>query len=231
MIKKVSVIGLASILLLSFIDSATAADRYIAVAATGSVKVKPDSVRINATTWSTADSNKTALNQTSAASAELRTVLAANGIAKIYIKSTTISVFPEYNYTQDKGSVLAGYKASQSFEIIVRNASSAGKVVDSAIGQVGDRLNIDGVTPFIFDQTKATATARVDAVKRAKAKATSYAKLLGVALGKIVYLDEASGSTPSPIMTATAKSDAGTTVVDLGTQEVVVSITTKWAIN
>ena len=54
---------------------------------------------------------------------------------------------------------------------------------------------------------------------------------MGVALGKIVYLDEASGSTPSPIMTATAKSDAGTTVVDLGTQEVVVSITTKWAIN
>ena len=231
MAKKASVIGLASLLLFSSLSIATAADRYIAVSATGSVKVKPDAVRINATTSAIADANKVALSNVAAASSEFRSVLAANGIAKSYIKSTTISVFPEYNYTQDKGSVLVGYKASQSFEVIVRNAANAGKIVDAVIGQVGDRLSIDGVTPFIFDPTKASASARTDAVKRAKAKANSYAKLLNVTLGKIVYLDEGSGSTPSPIMTATAKSDAGSTIVDLGTQEVVVSITTKWAIN
>ena len=103
--------------------------------------------------------------------------------------------------------------------------------VDGAVNAVGDNLTIDGVTPFIFDSTKASAAARIDAVKRAKAKASAYARLLGVNLGKIIYLDESSGGSPVPIMMGAAKSDSGATVVDLGQQEVVVNIVTRWTIN
>ena len=152
-------------------------------------------------------------------------------ITKTYIKSNAISVLPEYNYTQDKGSVLIGYKATQSFEVVVRKANIAGSVVDGAVNAVGDNLTIDGVTPFIFDSTKASAAARIDAVKRAKVKASAYARLLGVTLGKIIYLDESSGGSPVPIMMGAAKSDSGATVVDLGQQEVVVNIVTRWTIN
>ena len=67
-----------------------------------------------------------------------------------------------------------------------------GKVVDAVVSSAGDALYINGVTPFVYDNTKATEAARTSAVKNAKAKATSYAKLLGVKIGKIIYLQESS---------------------------------------
>ena len=231
MFKKFGVLGLTTLLLFTGAATAKGVERYVAVSATGSVKVSPDSVRINATTYSSASSSKLALSQTASASEKLRASLLANGITKTYIKSNAISVLPEYNYTQDKGSVLIGYKATQSFEVVVRKANIAGSVVDGAVNAVGDNLTIDGVTPFIFDSTKASAAARIDAVKRAKVKASAYARLLGVTLGKIIYLDESSGGSPVPIMMGAAKSDSGATVVDLGQQEVVVNIITRWSLN
>ena len=231
MFKKFGVLGLTTLLLFTGAATAKGVERYVAVSATGSVKVSPDSVRINATTYSSASSSKLALSQTASSSEKLRASLLASGITKTYIKSNAISVLPEYNYTQDKGSVLIGYKATQSFEVVVRKANNAGSVVDGAVNAVGDNLTIDGVTPFIFDSTKASAAARIDAVKRAKAKASAYARLLGVTLGKIIYLDESSGGSPVPIMMGAAKSDSGATVVDLGQQEVVVNIVTRWTIN
>ena len=228
--KKLSLAGLILAVVLINQQPASAVDRYISVTANGTVKVKPDSVRINATAWATASSSKLALNQTSTASEKLRNTLNSTGITKEYIKSNSISVMPEYNYTPDKGSVLLDYKATQSFEIIVRNAGAAGNLVDAIVSQLSESITIDGVTPFIYDPTKATASARIDAVKRAKSKASSYAKLLGVHLGKIIYLDESNGSSPIPLTMATAKSDSGATVVDLGTQDVIVSVTTRWAI-
>jgi len=113
----------------------------------------------------------------------------------------------------------------------VRNPSSAGAIVDALVANVSDSLNIDGVTPYIYDATAASTSARTQAVKNARTKARSYAKLLGVTLGKITYLDESSGATPTPVGVATAKSDAGTTVIDLGTQDVSINVVTRWAIN
>jgi uncharacterized protein len=211
-------------------SSAHAADRYISVSASGTVKVKPDAVRLNATVSVVAGASKDALSAASASAAKVRAALVANGIVSQYIKSTSLTVFPEYNYTQDKGSVLTGYRASQSFEIIIRNAANAGAVVDAAVGATDNSLSIDGVTPFVYDTTVASQAARVAAVASAKAKASSYAKLLGVSLGKIVYLEESSSPNPYPVMMAMAKSDAGATQIDLGQQDLTISINTRWAL-
>ena len=231
MYKKLFITSIAFTFAFSNFSNAQAAERYITVFATGSIKVKPDTVRINATTSNIAENNKIALSNTSTLSSKVRSVLSSNSVAKNYIKSNAITVFPEYNYTADKGSVLVGYKASQVFEIIVRNAASAGKLVDALIGEVGEGLTIDGVTPYVFDQSVASANARVAAVKQARLKATSYAKLLGVQLGKIINLEESSGTSQPPLTMSAAKSDSSGTVVDLGTQDISVNISTKWAIN
>lgn len=212
------------------IQSALAVDRYITVTASGTVKVKPDTVRINASVWATSATSAEALSQAKAAAVKVRTVLSENQITAPYIKSSSLTVFPEYNYTQDKGSVLQGYKANQSFEIIVRVAANAGAVVDALVGAAGNNLSIEGVTPYLYDQSGKQESARSAAVIAAKAKANSYAKLLTAKLGKIIYLEEAGATSPYPIMMAQAKSDAGSTLVDLGTQDVTVSVTTRWSI-
>ncbi len=92
-------------------------------------------------------------------------------------------------------------------------------------------MQVNGVTPFILDTTKATLSARSDAVKKAKAKASSYASLLGVKLGKVIYLTENTSPSNYVPMLAMAKSaDSGATEVDLGQQDVTVGISVQWAL-
>ena len=212
-------------------EAATTATRYVTVNSDGSVKVTPDAVRLNANVSVVAGSNKEALAKTSTSAAAVRAALTAAGIAKADIATQSISVYPEYNYTQDKGSVLIGYRGSQGFVVTIKNAENAGAVVDAVVAAGGDNLQIQGVTPFVLDSSKATESARANAVKNAKAKAASYAKLLDTKLGRVNYLVENSNPVNYPPVMAMAKAaDSEATVVDLGQQDVTVSITIQWAL-
>ena len=213
--------------LVSAPSNAAPQSRTITVSATGSVKVTPDAVRVNATVTKVTTSNALALSEVGTIAAAVRKALLANGISTKDIKIQSLTVYPEYNYTQEKGSVLIGYRGSQSFEIVVRNAQNAGTVVDAIIATGSDNLQLNGVTPFVIDSTKALASAQSVAVKNAKGKAASYAKLLGVKLGKVNYLIENSSPTYSGPLMAMDKA-SGSTVVDLGQHDVTVSITVSW---
>ena len=229
-ITLLALAALTSIVGTQFAQAATPT-RYISVSSTGTVKVTPDAVRLNASVSAIAKVSKEALTNANIAADKFRTSILANGIDKKNLASTTLTVYPEYNYTQETGNVLIGYRASQSFEVIIRNAAKAGEIVDAVVASAGDALYINGVTPFVYDNSKATEAARISAVKSAKAKATSYAKLLGVKIGKIINLQESSAPSSYPISMVQAKSDAGATQIDLGQQDVTVSVSTKWAIS
>ena len=235
-IRKIAVIAIALTLVggaaLSMpANAATTATRYVTVNSEGAIKVTPDAVRLNANVSVVAGSNKDVLAKTSTSAAAVRAALTKSGIAKGDIATASITVYPEYNYTQDKGSVLVGYRGSQSFVVTIKNAENAGAVVDAVVAAGGDDLQIQGVTPFVLDSSNATESARANAVKNAKAKATSYAKLLGTKLGRVNYLVENSSPVNYPPMMAMAKSaDSSATVVDLGQQDVTVSITIQWAL-
>jgi uncharacterized protein YggE len=212
-------------------NAATPATRYLTLNSEGSIKVTPDAVRLNANVSVVAGSNKEAQTKTSAAAAAVRAALTSSGILKADIATQSITVYPEYNYTPDKGSVLVGYRGSQSFVVTIKNAENAGTVVDAVVSAGGDSLQIQGVTPIVLDNSKATELARANAVKNAKAKATSYAKLLGVKLGRVNYLIENSSPVSYPPTLAMGKaSDSEATVVDLGQQDVTVSITIQWSL-
>lgn len=228
-ISLVTAISIATLALMAT-SSEAAASRYITVKAQGTVQVTPDAVRISATASNIAASSKDALAATSKSSASIRAALKSAKIDSKDIATQSISVFPEYKYTNDGGSTLVGYRATQSFSITVRMATSAGAVVDSIIEAAGDSAQINSVSPFVLDSTKSTEAARSVAVKNAKVRALSYAKLLGVKLGKINYLvEESAPSSPTPIY-ASAKAEADTTIVDLGQQDVTVSITAQWTL-
>ena len=230
-IPVVAAVALVAAAAFAFPASAATPERYITINAEGVVKVTPDAVRLNANVTLIAATSAEALSKTSASAAKVRAALVAKKIATKDIKTTSISVYPEYNYTQDKGSVQIGYRASQSFEVIIRNATSAGAVVDDVVTAAGDSIQIQGATPFVLDSTKATASARTAAVANAKAKASSYASLLGVKLGKVTYLVENSSPVSYPTILGMAKAaDSGATEIDLGNQDVTVSITIRWSL-
>jgi uncharacterized protein YggE len=211
--------------------SAATTTRYITVSAEGTVKVAPDAVRLTATVSVVSATNKEALAATSTSAAAVRKALIAAGIATKDIATQNITAYPEYRY-DNGGSTLVGYRGSQVFSVVIRAAANAGAVVDAVVAAGGDAAQINSVSPFVLDASKAAESARAAAVKNAKAKAASYAKLLGVKLGKVNYLTEnGSPSISAPIFVASAKAEAdAATVVDLGQQDVTVSITIQWAL-
>lgn len=212
--------------------NAATSTRYITVSAEGTVKVAPDAVRLTATVTVVASTNKEAVASTSKNAAAVRKALLAAGISTKDIATQNITAYPEYRYDTNGGSTLTGYRGSQVFSVVIRAASTAGAVVDAVVAAGADAVQINSVAPFLLDTAKATESARAVAVKNAKAKATSYAKLMGVKLGKVNYLVEnGSPSISVPIFAATAKVEAdAATVVDLGQQDVTVSITVQWAL-
>ena len=205
--------------------------RYISISATGTTLVVPDAVRINATVSVLAKTSKEALAASSTTASAVRRALTAAKIASKDIATQSVSINPEYSYPQDGSApVLAGYRAAQSFSIIVRAATTAGAVVDAIVDAGGNALLINGVSPFVLNDDKATDIARGYAVARAKAKASSYAKLLGVKLGKVIYLEETSAPTSYPMYSISGKAEDSATEIDLGQQKVIVSVLVRWSI-
>ena len=105
---------------------ANAADtRYITISANGSTTVVPDAVRIQATVSVVGKSSKEALAAASTTATAIRKALTANKIATKDVATQSVSVYPEYTYPSSETPVLTGYRASQSFDITVRAASTA----------------------------------------------------------------------------------------------------------
>ena len=230
--KRISVIALLALLAGGVIapSADAAATRYITVSAQGAVKVVPDAVRINATATAVAASSKEALAATAKTSTAVRAALKSAKIDTKDIATQSVTVYPEYKYTADGGSTLTGYRGSQSFTIVVRAADTAGSLVDALVTAGGDNLQINGATPFVLDSTKSLEAARAAAVKSAKAKASSYAKLMGVKLGKVNYLVENSAPTNYTPVMGVAKAESDATVIDLGQQDVTIAVTVQWAL-
>ncbi|MCX6452023.1 MAG: SIMPL domain-containing protein [Actinobacteria bacterium] len=218
---------LLSALPASAVDTTT---RGITVQGTGTVKMVPDAIRISVTTNILQPSSNEALSQSSGVAAAIRKVLTANAIATKDITTARINVNPEYIYSQDKAPAISGYRATQNFSIVVRKTANAGTILDQIVESAGDNAIVDGATPFLLDSKKAMASARTLAVKAAKAKATTYAKLLGVKLTTVQYLNEnTSFYNPMPIAYATkASADSAPTQIDVGQQDVSISVEVRW---
>jgi len=211
----------------------TTTDRYLTVTGVGTISVVPDAVRFNATVSVLGSTNAAALSSASKSSAAVRAALKAKGIAVKDIRSANISVYPEYNWTQEAGTKITGYRASQSFDVLIRKAADAGSIIEAVVTAGGDNVQLGGVIPTTINPSIATEDARAAAVANAKSKATSYAKLLGTSIGKVLFLEEQSSpvySSPFPSAKAGA-ADAAAIEIDLGEQDVTVTITVRWALN
>ena len=234
LVKRVGIIAIGASLIGGLIlapaSVAASPTRYMTISADGTIKVIPNGVRINAAVTFVGSTSKQAVSTVATSAADVRTAFLSNGVAYKDIATQSVTVYPEYQYTPDKGSVLIGYRATQVFVVIVRKVGLAGAVVDAIVSAGGDNLQLNGVTPFVLDSTKATVAARTAAVKNAKIKASSYASLLGIKLGKVNYLIENSSPVSYPPIMSVAKDAAGATQVDLGLQDVTVSITIQWAL-
>ena len=223
-----------SVLAIAIHQNPSNVDRFVSVVGTGTSTVTPDTVRLDATVSSTASSSAAALASTSKSAQTFRQTLLSAGVLEKYITTQSISVSPNYTYPPNGTPKITGYQASQSFSVIIRKASNAGAIVSAAQNAVGNNLQINDTNAYIFDESAAEATARAQAITLAKSKAESYATLAGAKLGKIEQINESvQESGPQPLVMSAARVAAVAApapTVDLGQQQVTVTVTTQWAL-
>lgn len=205
----------------------------LTVQATGVAIVVPDAVNLSLTVSALADSSESALALVADAADKVRSAITDGGVDEKDIATLTVNVYPEYNYSSTGGQTLVGYRASQSFTVVVLKAATAGAIVDAVVAAGGDAVQINGATPVVLETSDSAKKARADAIDNARAKAEDYAKLMDVDLGDVISITEVS----APISSMPNKSDmAGSespaaTKIDLGEQQITVTIEVRWSLN
>ena len=207
-------------------------EQGITVQATGTADVVPDAVRLSLAVSVLAETNDVALAQASASADAVRQTLLDMKIDEADFATQGLSVNPEYTYTEAEGQKVVGYRATQVFDVLVRDAANAGAVIDAVISKGGVNVSVNSTYPVVEDATAGAEAAREDAVAKARAKAEAYAELIGAELGDIVYLTEINA--PTNVVAAKssdAMAEGAATQIDLGTQEVTVTVEVRWKLD
>ncbi len=139
---------------------------------------------------------------------KVMTAIRKAGIAERDIQTSGISLNPQYKYTENVPPLITGYQASNTVNVKVRDLAKLGKVLDTLVEQGANQVN--GPSFEVDKPDEAYDEARVGALKKAQARATTYANALGLKVRRIVSISEGGASFPRPMpMIRMQAADAG----------------------
>ena len=155
----------------------------------GENRIKPNIAILYASLSADGNTASAALNSIDDQLTSINNALTVNGVSQSDISTSSISVYPKYNYTNGT-SVVIGYTVYLSLTVTIRgidtNTQRIGKVVD-ALASSGVN-SIYGLTYDTVDPSAGKSTARTSAWNDAVAKAKQYAQLSGRKLGKVLII-------------------------------------------
>lgn len=170
----------------------------ISVAGMGEVTGTPDTVEVDLGVSILADTVDEATSKAAERADALIAALASNHVAKDDITTTDYSIYPEYDYPNNKQR-LTGYRVSNTVRARIRNVEETGAVLDSVTTTAGDDVRVSRLRFSIEDDAELTSAAREAAWNDALAKATQLAELSGQKLGAVTSILETVSKPPVPI--------------------------------
>ena len=172
-------------------DASSAATRTVTVQGVGHVSVVPDQLAFDLSVSVLRDDLDQALDDGNTAMQSVVDTLKASGVADKDVKTTDLSMYPEYDRKQ-KGQrpVLTGYRVSHSVSVTVEDFDKASAIVTAALNAGGSGVRLDGLRLQVGDPDGSLEPARTDAIEQARTKAEEYAATAGRELGEIVRISE-----------------------------------------
>lgn len=165
-------------------------ERTITVSGEAQVAADPDMATINLGVTTQALTAKAALDANSAALRSVLEKLKAGGIEPKDIQTSGLSVNPQFDYNNTSGGTqkITGYVASNSVVVAVRKLEALGGTLDAVVTEGANTLN--GISFGLQDPGPKQDEARKAAVTEAARRAKLYADAAGVALGKVLSINE-----------------------------------------
>lgn len=204
----------------------------LSVIGVGEVKSKPDVARASLGIEVRGDTAEAATAQANQQMSAVIAALKASGVGENDLRTNQFNVSYERDYTPapvivqlpstgKKGEPAAApvapaepkgsYRVSNTVEVTVRDVSRTSAVLSAATNAGAN--NVWGVSFDIENKDALHAKAREEAIAKAKANAQQLASLSGVALGKIVTIDDQSDDGQvAPRMFAMKAADSASTV-------------------
>jgi uncharacterized protein YggE len=177
----------------------------------GAIRIVPDGrITVNGTGTATGTPNQLVLtmgvqvNSFSVASAVAQAnritnrviaALGARGVPKADVQTANFSIQPNY---ANNSQVPTGYGVSEQLTVTLTPLTRAGSQIQAAVNAGGNATTVDGVSLDFTDTGPLLASARANAMRDAKARATEYASGLGEHITGVISVSEQPPSVPYP---------------------------------
>lgn len=166
------------------------------VSAHGETKVAPDKATISLGVQTDAPTAQAAVAANANKMSRVIAALKKAGLNDREIQTSNLSLNPQYVYQENLPPRLTGYQASNQVIITVRELSRLGQIVDATVNAGAD--NVGGISFGVEDPTEAENAARIEAVRKLRAKADLYAGAAGYRVARLVTMSEGGGYSPPP---------------------------------
>ena len=170
----------------------------ITISGKGSVFAKPDIGQVSLSIVHERPTVAEAQKESTDAANKVVAFLKSKGVEDKDIKTTDYSIYPQYNYTQDRGQIFRGYEVRQSVGVKIRKLDSVSDILAGAASAGANQVS--NLTFTIDDPDQIKGQARSEAIVDAKTKAQELARELGVKLGRVINFTESEGGGYPPMM-------------------------------
>jgi uncharacterized protein YggE len=204
------------------------AQHVVTVIGSGEVQGTPDTLNVNASMEFIAPDVTGAMNQTSDRQQAVINALVDAGVDRKDIRTSQVSLQPQFAGGGDNPQAIVGYRASNSIDVKIRQLDAAPQALALIVSTGGDSTRINNVNSSIEDDSQLVRDARSHAFEDAKDRAEQYAQLSGMHLGKVVSISEAAGNKPPVPLPRGAEMAAAPVPVEPGQQTVSFSVTVIW---
>ena len=211
-----------------------AGNAVLTISADGRSTRTPDLAVFNAGVTTQAKTAAAALAENAERMNAVIAALKASGIAERDIQTSNLSVNPVYGQprTDSNGNVtgepvIMGYQAANQVEVKQRKIGNYGKTIDTLVSAGANQVS--GPSFQLDNPDAASDEARIDAMKKARARADLYAKAAGMSVKRILTISEGGGYAPQPmVMYARAEkmmADAAPSPVSAGELQIGANVT------
>ena len=162
------------------------------------IEAAPDIVTISAGVSTEAKTATEALRQNSVEMRRVIDMIRQMGVAEKDIQTTGINLNAQYDYNRTtQRQVFRGYQVSNRVSVKLRDIDATGAVLDGLV-QAG-ATDLGGPSFSLENDEEAKATARRNAMERARGQAMEYARLAGYSGIDLLEVNETiTGSGPMP---------------------------------
>jgi len=171
----------------------------VSVSAHAEVRKAPDVAVVSTGITSLAADANTAIRSNAEQMQLLMAALKAAGIAGKDVQTSGVSLNPDYQYVASRPPRIKGYYASNTVNVTVREIGALGGLLDALVAAGANQIN--GPSFDIADKDAVLDEARGLALAKARTRADSYAKRLGLRVLRVVSVDE-TGGRAAPILHA-----------------------------